>query len=396
MSKKNVVFFITGGIAVYKAASLVRIFVKNGYNVRVVMSDSAQKFVTPLTFEALTHTKVITDIFNNDTEFIPHVELANWADFAVVLPATANVVGKMANGIADDTVSTCLLAIDKPKYVILAMNDKMYENPATQRNIETLVADGIKVMEPKVGLLAEGYEAKGRMPEPDEIFQWIKKCNIQRNDLKGKVITISAGSTIEPIDPVRYLTNHSSGKMGFELAKVAANRGATVNLVSGPTKLTPPQNVNFVDIKTTTDMKDTMLNLLPKSDVVIMAAAVSDYRVKEISNKKIKKDGESLQLTLVQNPDILKELGHKKGKGQIIIGFAAETNNLENYAKGKLKSKNADFIVANDVSRKDIGFGTDENEVIIFGQNDFKQKISKVSKEIIAEKIFDVLSMKGE
>lgn len=396
MSKKNVVFFITGGIAAYKAALLVRIFKKNGFNVRVVMSKAAQEFITPFTFEGLTHTKVITNIFNNDTEYIPHVELANWADFAVVVPATANIVGKMANGIADDVVSTCLLAIDKPKYVVLAMNDRMYENPATQRNLKTLESDGIKVMEPKIGLLAEGYEARGRMPEPDEIFQWVKKYNNEKNDLEGKVITISAGSTIEPIDPVRYLTNHSSGKMGYELAKVAANRGAIVNLVSGPTKLDAPQNVNYVEIKTTNDMKNAMLKLLPTSDVIIMAAAVSDYRVKSVSDKKIKKDGENLQLTLVQNPDILKELGSKKIKNQILVGFAAETNNLEEYAKNKLKSKNADFIVANDVSRKDIGFGTDDNEVIIFGKNDFKQKVGKNSKEMIAEKIYDILSMKGE
>ncbi|GBG94119.1 phosphopantothenoylcysteine decarboxylase / phosphopantothenate-cysteine ligase [Ligilactobacillus salitolerans] len=389
MSTKHVVIYITGGIAVYKAAQLVREFVKAGAQVKVAMTDAAQTFVSPQTFAVLTKNPVYTDFSaNQQREFVSHIELADWTDIAVVVPATANIIAKMALGIADTFVSTALLATAAPKYVIPAMNEKMWQNAATKRNLATLKNDGIAVMEPAEGFLAEGYSGKGRMPEPLDIFKWINNLSAEKQDLAGRKVLISAGPTVEPIDPVRYLSNHSSGKMGYALANAAAKRGAEVTLVSGPTRLTKPAGVKFIQIQAAAELQETMEKNFSKSDIVIMAAAVSDYHVDQVAPQKIKKNGQDLELHLVSNPDILAGLGQIK-KGQILVGFAAETENLLANGNKKLQKKNLDLLVLNDVSRTDIGFNAEDNEVRLLRARREPRLIAKSSKDQIANQIFD-------
>lgn len=388
LKNKNVTLYVSGGIAVYKAAVLARTFIKNGANVKVVMTKAAQEFVTPLTFKALTHKEVYTDLFSN-TSPVPHIELADWTDLAVVVPATADIIAKMANGLADDFASTTLLATSSPKYVVPAMNDKMWQAKATQRNIAQLKEDGVLVLEPVTGMLAEGYVGKGRMPEPDEIYAWISENETtSKQDLLGKNILISAGKTVEEIDPVRYIANRSSGKMGYALAKRAKDRGANVTLVSGPTNLTPPAGVKVIDITSAKELEAEMLKYYPKQDIVIMSAAVADYHVAEVYSQKVKKTSDTWDLKLVKNPDILKHLGELK-ENQTLVGFAAETNELVEHATEKLHKKNVDLLVANDVSRKDIGFGTDDNEALFLTQDGAVERTNKVKKTLLADMVLD-------
>lgn len=392
VSKKHIAMYITGGIAVYKAAQLVRSFIKRGDEVRVAMTASAQKFIDPQTFAVLSQHEVYTSFDNSDpTDFVAHIALADWTDAAVVVPATANIVAKMANGIADDFVTTALLATNAPKFVIPAMNEKMWQQAATQRNLTTLKADGIKIMPPVTGFLAEGYSGQGRMPEPTEIYQWILGQMQVKQDLTGISVLISAGPTVEEIDPVRYLSNHSSGKMGYALAAAAVSRGANVTLVSGPTKLEKPAGARVIDIKSAKELQEQLENNFSQSDFVIMAAAVADYHVKQVAAQKIKKSGRSeVELELVSNPDILAGLGHKKTH-QRLVGFAAETQNLVANGLKKLKEKNLDMLVLNDVSCSDIGFNAADNEVRLLKPQEEPKLIAKTSKERIAEAILDEL-----
>ena len=393
LKNKNIALYVCGGIASYKAVDLVRQFIKQGANVKVAMTASAMEFVTPLTFQIVSKHYVYTDTFDErEEDKVSHIHLADWTDLAIIAPATANVIAKVANGIADDFVTTTLLATTAPVFVVPAMNSHMLENPATIRNFATLRLDKRFVMEPETGFLAEGYEGKGRLPEPLTIVDSVKQFMISRQEtlpLKNKRVIITAGGTKERIDPVRYITNDSSGKMGYSLASVARDLGAQVTLISATKQLPEPFGVTVVYVSSALDMLDAVLNEYASADIVVMAAAVSDYRPKKQASKKIKKNEEWLTIELEKTTDILFQLGQTKQQ-QFLIGFAAETNNLENYAKEKLERKKANMIVANDVSKPNRGFNQETNEVTIFIQNSEPVQISLRSKQKVAEEIFKV------
>ena len=391
---KNVTVFVTGGIAAFKAATLVRLFVKAGANVEVAMTKSACEFITPLTFQVLTKNKVHTDTFDEvEASKVQHIHLADKTDVAVVVPATANTIAKMANGIADTFVTSTLLATTAPIYVAPAMNEHMWENPATVRNVKQLVEDGKSVIEPATGFLAEGYTGKGRLPEPEEIFEqitFLESKRVSKSPLKGKSVLITAGGTKERIDPVRYISNDSSGKMGYALAEDAVKKGAEVILISATTTLPVPNGLKIEYVESARDMQEKVLNHFSSVDIAIMVAAVSDYRVKEPATQKMKKtdDKDEITLTLVKNPDILKQLGSLKKEGQTVIGFAAETHQVIEFAKQKLVKKNADFIIANDVSDQSIGFGADMHQVTILSKTGQEILLPKVSKHLLAKEIW--------
>lgn len=389
----KVAVYLSGGIAAYKSILLVRLLQKNGYQVKVAMTKAAQEFIPARTFATLLKEPVLTETFAKDETIIPHLELADWADYSLVVPATANLISKMANGIADDLVSTALLATATPKFVVPAMNSKMYLAPSTQRNLQTLIADGCLVLDPAVGMLAEGYAGIGRMPEPDDIFAWFTAQINKTLELAGKTVLITAGGTQEPIDPVRYLTNRSSGKMGFALARQALKLGAKVILITTkPCPLTAEQ-LTVINVQAACQMQAAVQKYFAGSDIVIMAAAVADYRVKAISEQKIKKHGETLTLELVKNPDILAQLGQQKTK-QFLVGFAAETENLLKHAREKMLRKRVDLLVANDVSRADIGFDQNENEVILLQPDQAPISVPKTSKDLIAQTILQLIARK--
>lgn len=393
LENKNVALYVSGGIAAYKAADLVRQFIKQGANVKVAMTKSAMEFITPLTFQILSKHHVYTDTFDErEEDKVSHIHLADWTDIAVIAPATANIIAKVANGIADDFSTTALLATTAPVFVVPAMNSHMLENPATVRNLATLRADNRFVMEPETGFLAEGYEGKGRLPEPLTIVESVKQFLVAQQDdlpLKNKRIIITAGGTKERIDPVRYITNDSSGKMGYSLASVARNLGAKVILISATKQLTDPFGIDVIHVNSASDMLNAVMKEFDNADIVVMAAAVSDYRPKKQASKKIKKSDKSLIIELERTADILYQLGHAKKK-QFLIGFAAETNDLEIYAQDKLNRKKANMIVANDVSKPHAGFNKDTNEVTVFIPNSEPVEISVRSKEDIAIEIFKI------
>ena len=394
---KNVTVFITGGIAAYKVATLVRLFVKEGAEVSVSMTKSACEFITPLTFQVLTKNKVYLDTFEEDeANKVQHIHLADHTDVAVVVPATANTIAKMANGIADNFVTSTLLATTAPIYVAPAMNEHMWENPATVRNVAQLKADGKVVIEPASGFLAEGYNGKGRLPEPEEIFEQITFLEIRRTSkslLKGKSVLITAGGTKERIDPVRYISNDSSGKMGYALAKTASILGAKVQLVSTTKQLKVPYGVEVTYVESAHEMEEVVTAQFPTTDIAVMVAAVSDYYVADRSEQKIKKqqNESGLKLQLVENPDILKGLGHSKKEGQVVIGFAAETTNVLEYAKAKLEKKKADVIIANDVSNSRIGFNSDRHQVTLLTKDGHIVNLPEKSKEELALNIWKTL-----
>ena len=394
---KNVTVFVTGGIAVFKAATLVRMFVKEGAKVSVAMTKSACEFITPLTFQVLTKNKVYLDTFDEDeANKVQHIHLADQTDVAIVVPATANTIAKMANGIADNFVTSTLLATTAPIYVVPAMNEHMWENPATVRNVKQLVEDGKSVIEPATGFLAEGYNGKGRLPEPEEIFEQVTFFESRReykSPLEGKTILITAGGTKERIDPVRYISNDSSGKMGYALAKAASILGAKVQLVSTTKQLKVPYGVQVTYVESALEMHDAVTQLFPKTDIAVMVAAVSDYYVANRSNQKIKKqqNESGLMLELLENPDILKKLGHSKREGQVVIGFAAETTNVLEYAKAKLEKKKADAIIANDVSNSRIGFNSDHHQVTLLTKDGHIVNLPENSKEELALNIWESL-----
>jgi phosphopantothenoylcysteine decarboxylase/phosphopantothenate--cysteine ligase len=390
MKNKHILLCVTGGIAVYKAAALTSKLVQKGANVKVIMTESASKFVSPLTFQALSRNEVFMDTFDEkNPKVIAHIDLADWADLVIVAPATANIIGKIANGIADDMVTTTLLATSAPVWIAPAMNVHMYEHPAVKRNMETLARDGYQLIEPSEGFLACGYVGKGRLEEPENIVTLIEHYfahPLQPSPLKDKTIMVTAGPTREKIDPVRFLTNHSTGKMGYAIAKEAARLGANVILISGPTSLTPPNHVTFISVESAHEMYEKVMHFYKSSDIVIKSAAVADYKPKNVYEQKMKKKNGDLIIELERTTDILKELGKAKEK-QILIGFAAETNDVEKYARKKLETKNLDMIVANNVSQNGAGFATDTNIVTIFHKNGESIKYPQMSKEEVAKVI---------
>lgn len=393
LAGKHVALYVSGGIAAYKAAYLVRELVRQGAEVRVVETAGAQAFVTPLTFQTLSKHTVYTDRFAQLTpDEVAHIELADWTEIALVAPATADLIAKMAQGLADDFASTALLATTAPKFVAPAMNVHMWENPATQRNVATLKADGVEIIEPATGFLAEGYSGKGRFPEPTAIVATVTaKLLAQATDLPlhGQSVLVTAGGTRERLDPVRYLTNDSSGKMGYALATAARDLGAQVTLISAPTMLTVPAGVAYVGVDSAEAMRSALLARYQTAQMVIMAAAVADFRPVTVADNKIKKTTADYTLTLTKNPDILAELGQQKQQ-QFLIGFAAETQHLLTYAQKKLASKRVDMIVANDVSSAHAGFNHDTNEVTILQPNVEPQTLPLASKQVIAQQILQI------
>lgn len=388
---KNILVGVSGGIAAYKAVELVSRLKKEGANVDVIMTEHAREFVTELTFRTLSLNPVYTDMFGRPVHFdVEHISLAEKADLFILAPATANLIAKIANGIADDLLTTTVMATRARLILAPAMNTNMYLNPITQENIKKLENLGYEFISPGVGRLACETVGPGRMAEPVDILDYIKDSLEKKKDLRGKKIIVTAGPTVEEIDPIRYISNYSSGKMGYEIAKSARDRGAEVVLVTGPTRLERPDNMKIVDVKSTSDMLEAVEEEFESADVLIKAAAVSDYRVANKKDRKIKKEkGEGISLDLVENIDIARYFGEKKGD-RLLVGFAAETDNLVNYAKGKLKSKNLDFIVANDVSKEGAGFDIDTNIVSIIDENSVKD-YPIMKKSEIADIIIDRL-----
>lgn len=383
---------MTGGIAVYKAVEVVRGLQRQGHEVRVAMTQNAARFVGPATLAALTKQPVLIDQWAATLNGqVPHIELADWSELALVVPATANLLAKMAAGLADDAVSATLLATSAPKIVVPAMNVHMWNNPATQRNIAQLRQDNVMVMDPATGMLAEGYAGKGRMPEPAVIVKQVQDyLNNGNGPLKGKTLVVTAGGTREALDPVRYLGNRSSGKMGIAIAKAAANAGARVELIVGSvsTELPHSDRITVTQALSTSAMAAAVSDKFQNADALIMAAAVADFQPAVLADQKIKKHGDgTLTLHLVPTEDILAKMGAQKRSNQVVIGFAAETNDLLQNANAKLQKKNADAIVANDVSDPGIGFGTDDNAVTILRPNQAPMRWSRQSKMMIAEKI---------
>ena len=388
---KKIVLGVTGGIAVYKAVDLVSKLRKEGAEVRVVMTESAAKFVTPLTFKEISGNAVAVSMWAEAQEFnVEHIALADWADFMVVAPATANILAKAANGIADDLLSTVLLASKTPIILCPAMNCQMYDNPITQNNLKKLADYGFIIMQPGTGRLACGTSGKGRLPEPAEIIAFTKNFIAHKEgDLQGLKILVTAAGTREPIDPVRFVGNRSSGKMGYAVAQVASERGADVVLVSGPSSLIPPANVEVVNVETTREMMNAVLAKYDDMDIVIKAAAVADYCPHEVAEQKIKKaTDDALKIVLDKNPDILKKLGELKTK-QFLVGFAAETQNLLANAAEKIKKKNLDMIVANDVTVAGAGFNCDTNVVKFLFPNGEVKSLEKMSKLEVAQALLN-------
>ncbi|CAH0346929.1 bifunctional phosphopantothenoylcysteine decarboxylase/phosphopantothenate--cysteine ligase CoaBC [Bacillus sp. CECT 9360] len=389
LTDKKILLCVTGGIAVYKAAALTSKLTQAGAKVKVIMSDSAGKFVTPLTFQALSRHDVYTDTFDEkDSSVIAHIDLADWADLVLVAPATANVIGKLANGIADDMITTTLLATSAPVWVAPAMNVNMYGHPAVEKNLNTLKKFGYQLIEPSEGYLACGYVGKGRLEEPETIVEHLTLFfNAQTEQpLKGQNIIVTAGPTRENIDPVRFIMNRSTGKMGYAIAEQAQKMGARVKLISGPVSLSPPANVDVIHVESAAEMYIEVMKHFTGADAIIKTAAVADYKPKVYQEQKIKKQPGDSSITLQRTVDILKELGAKKDN-QVVVGFAAETEKVEQYATDKLQKKNADMIVANNIASDGAGFGTDTNIVTMYKRDGSKVELPKMSKAEVAKNI---------
>lgn len=398
LTNKKILLCVTGGIAVYKAVALVSKLTQAGAEVKVIMSESAMEFVQPLSFQVMSKNDVFYDTFDEkDSSVIAHIDLADWPDLVLVAPATANMIGKLANGIADQMITTTLLATTAPVWIAPAMNVHMYDHPAVLRNIDRLAQDGYSFIEPSEGYLACGYVGKGRLEEPEKITALVSKFfEPKEQPLKGKKVVVTAGPTRERIDPVRYLTNFSSGKMGYAMATAARDLGAEVTLVSGPVDLPEPTGMTVVQVESAEDMLQAVLSVYEQSDLAIKTAAVADYRPKNAMNQKMKKQEGDSVIELERTTDILKTLGEKKTH-QLLIGFAAETNDVLHYAQGKLQKKNADYIVANDVSQTDRGFGTDENTVTLVGHGDYVKSFPSLQKEALAKQLLlHILEREGQ
>mgnify|MGYP001218806555 CR=1 FL=1 len=397
LNGKKIVLGVTGGIAAYKAATLCSKLVQKGADVHVIMTSSAQQFITELTLQSLSKNPVYSDTFDErEPSVVSHINLADLADLVIVAPATANMIAKMAHGLADDMLSTTLLATTAPIMVAPAMNVHMYQHPAVIENMRILESRGVSFIEPGEGLLACGYVGKGRMEEPESIVQVVEQYFAEVGQdkpklLEGKKIIVTAGGTIERIDPVRYITNDSSGKMGIAIAKVARDMGAEVYLVAGHIDVAPPKGVHVLPVQSAQDMYDAILALWEDTDVVIKAAAVADYRPRNAADQKMKKSGDTMTLEMVKTVDILEQLGQMK-KSQYLIGFAAETNDVETYTREKLIRKNCDLMVANDVTTQGAGFRSDTNIVQIHDKNGLVEQLPILSKEEVAHRLLTIMA----
>ncbi len=391
LTDKNIVIGVTGGVAVYKVADVVSRLKKLGANVYVIMTKHSTEFVAPLTFQSLSQNYVVTDMFEDPKTWdVEHIALAKRADLFLIAPATANVVGKIANGIADDMLTTTVMATEAPVYFALAMNTKMYENPIFQNNVKTLLHYGYQIIEPDSGRLACGDLGKGKLADPERIVQSIVAHFEKPKPYTGMKVLVTAGPTREAIDPVRYISNRSSGKMGYAIAEEAAKRGAEVILISGPTQLACPKDVTRICVESTQEMYDAVM-CHKEADVIVKAAAPSDYKPSEYQHEKIKKSGAQMAIALTPNPDILLALGKEKKENQLLVGFAAETQSLETYAKQKLENKNLDLIVANNVAQEGAGFDGDSNIVTIFDRFGKEMQWECMSKHAVAEKLMDTI-----
>lgn len=392
---KTVLLGVSGGIAAYKIANLASMLVKKGAEVHVIMTENACNFITPTTFETLTGNKCVVDTFDRNFQFnVEHVALAKKADVFMVAPATANVMAKLCHGIADDMLTTTFLASRCPKIVAPAMNTAMYENPITQDNMKTLEKYGIEVIQPATGYLACGDTGAGKMPEPEELYEYIERTVAREKDMLGKKVLITAGATRESMDPVRFITNHSSGKMGFSLAKECMLRGAEVTVVKANTTAKAPGFVDIVPVSSAADMFEAVTKLAEEQDIIIKAAAVSDYTPVNVSDQKVKKKDGDLSIPLKRTQDILKYLGEHKKEGQILCGFSMETENMIENSRAKLEKKNADLIVANNLKEAGAGFGCDTNVVTLISREETRQ-LEIMSKDDVAKAIVDyILKMK--
>ena len=386
---KTVVLGVTGGIAAYKSAALASMLKKQHADVQVIMTENATNFITPATFEALTGTKCMVDTFDRNFRVeVEHVALARRADLFMVAPATANVIAKVAHGIADDMLTTTFLACRKTKYIVPAMNTAMYENPITQDNLALCSRYGMKVIAPVCGHLACGDEGVGKMPEPEALLEYILQELAYEKDLAGKRVLVTAGPTREALDPVRYITNHSTGKMGYAIARAAARRGAAVTLISGPVELPTPLGVERVDVSSAKEMFDAVTSRAAGQDAIVKAAAVADYRPVHVGAEKMKKTDETLSIELERTDDILSWLGAHRRAGQFLCGFSMETRDVLENSRAKLKQKNVDMIVANDLRTEGAGFGTDTNVVtLITGEGG--RELGKMTKDEVAHRILD-------
>ncbi|UQS86645.1 bifunctional phosphopantothenoylcysteine decarboxylase/phosphopantothenate--cysteine ligase CoaBC [Nicoliella spurrieriana] len=393
----NVALYVTGSIAAYKSLLMTRLLVKAGANVRVVMTNGALDFIKPLSFQALSKHPVLTDhSFGMHDSDITHIELAQWSDLALVMPADANTIAKLANGLADNLATTTLLATSAPKMIVPAMNDQMLANPATQRNLEQLRTDGCKIVDPVVGFLAEGYQAKGRMAEPKTVFRLIERLTTPAADLKlkGKRVLVTAGATRQPIDPVRFITNSSSGKMGIAVASAAARLGADVTLICADVRVKVPDGIKVVSVVTSAELKTAVLKLMPETDVLVMTAAVADFESVHVAGQKIKKAAQSDLFTLQfrEAADILKAVAKIKRPDQYTVGFAAETNDLRQNALKKLHAKGLNLLVANDVANPQIGFSSDNNQVTFLRAGHEPVQTPVLPKIAIAERLVNMVA----
>ena len=390
LAGKTIVVGVTGGIAAYKAAELVRLLVKDGAFVRTIMTKNAQEFITPLTLQTLSGNPVATETFNLTQESeIGHIRLADTADLILIAPASADVIGKLAHGIADDLLTTVLLATMAPVLVAPAMNVHMYAHPAVQENIRILGQRGYRFVEPGEGFLACGYEGKGRLADPEDIVEEVRAA-LTKKDLGKERIIVTAGPNAEPIDPVRFITNRSTGKMGFAMARVAWRRGADVTLISGPTSLAPPRGVRVYPVRTALEMQQAILSSYSDATIVISAAAIADYRPAHVAPQKIKKQEGNFSIEMTRNPDILAGLGPQKGN-RLLIGFATETENVLQNAMRKLHKKNLDMIVANDVTQEGAGFAHDTNIVTLIDRSERMETLPLMSKDEVAHTVYDRL-----
>ena len=388
---KTVVLGVSGSIAAYKAANLASLLKKQHADVHVIMTENALQFITPVTFETLTGNKCLTDTFDRNFQFhVEHVELAKRADLLVVAPASANVMARLAHGMADDMLTTTALACRCPKLIAPAMNTRMYENPVTQDNMELLKKYGWQVIEPEVGHLACGDTGKGKFPEERLIVEHILNEIAHKKDMEGMHVLVTAGPTMEAIDPVRFISNHSTGKMGYAIARICRQRGAEVTLVTGRTNLPRPAGIDIVDIKSAQDMFEAVTSRSKEQDLIIKAAAVADYRPAVVAEEKVKKAEGDMSIALERTQDILAYLGEHKQPGQVLCGFAMETENMVEPALGKLKKKNLDLIVANNVKVEGAGFGTDTNVVTLITDEEIRE-LALMKKEEVAQQLVDEL-----
>lgn len=393
-NKKTIVIGVTGGIAAYKALDIISKLKKKDFEIHVIMTKAALEFVTPLSFQTLSQNIVSLDMFSEPKAWeIQHISLAKKADLMLIVPATANIIGKVASGIADDLLSTTIMATKAPVVFAPAMNTNMYNNPIVQDNMGKLIKFGYKFIYPESGRLACGDEGEGKLANTELISEFVQSMMYDIKDLEGKKVLVTAGPTIASMDPVRYITNRSSGKMGYAIAEEARDRGADVTLISGDTYIKAPAGVNVINVKTNEEMLNSVIDNFEKQHIVIKAAAVADYKPKNYSEKKIKKSEDEFELKLVKDEDILKKLGTLKKK-QILVGFAAESNDLMENAQKKLQVKNLDYIVANDITASDTGFASDNNKVTILCRDGRKIDLEKMSKRQVAKKLFDLINEK--